>query len=620
MCGIMGYIGRRSVSDVLVDGLRQLEYRGYDSAGVALMVDGQIEVHKSQGRIDQVELLLAERGHVQATAGIGHTRWATHGKPTTVNAHPHRVGHVVLVHNGIIENYRQLRRELELRGLRPVSETDSELFGWLVYEEMEAGSDFKHAVCRALSIVRGQCSIVIVSEREPDCVIGARFGSPLVIANDPEGGVFFSSDPQPLTAYTKSMTFLEHGDIGIGYDSHFEIIDSVDGHVLERAPVLLQWTAAQMDRGGYAHFMLKEIYDQPQAMLDTLDALLDPSHTDPVTPFALADQVALRLLVAAKSVTFVACGTSFHAAMLGKYWIEALSGVKTSVEVSSEFRYRSVALAADSLIIGISQSGETADTLAVLRDMKRQGVPTLTITNVRGSTMAREADGVLYTSAGPEIGVAATKTFMVQMLVVFLLAGFLARNRKSDGGVLQHLTEDLVRMIESVRALLQPESALRVRDVAYGIGLEGVTGFFFMGRGYCYPLALEGALKLKEIAYEFAEGYAAGELKHGPIAMIDRGMVVVVLAPFDGWRDKTVSNLEEVRARGARIVGVGAPNDHDLQELCDYFIPLPAQSLDARLAPFLLAPIVQLFSYYRALMRGTDVDRPRNLAKSVTVE
>jgi glutamine---fructose-6-phosphate transaminase (isomerizing) len=620
MCGIMGYVGNRPAADILVQGLKRLEYRGYDSAGVALLTGNRIEIQKSEGRLQNVEKLLSQNTLHSSTCGIGHTRWATHGKPTTQNAHPHKTGHVVLVHNGIIENYLDIKRTLLQRGHTPLSETDSELFGFLVLDEMEKGLSLVEAVRTSFKQVHGQCSVVVMSELEPGIVVGVRNGSPLVAALDPEGGAIFASDAQPLIPFNREVIFLEQGDVAVGTQRGIEFFELQTGHSVQRSGTRLDWSVEKLDKGGYPHYMLKEIHEQPEVLVDTLNALVDRIQSE---PFTLADQPGIKFLDQAKEIIFVACGTSWHASLLAKYWIERWAKIPVNVELASEFRYREPVLAPGAVVIGISQSGETADTLAVLREVKKKGFATLAVTNVRGSTISREVDGTFYTSAGPEIGVAATKTFTTQLMVLLILAGYLAHSRKKMK--LEELIkpfEDLIRLPHILANELEENSELYKSTKAAAEQIQNVKGYFFIGRGYSYPIALEGALKLKEIAYEYAEGYAAGELKHGPIAMIDKGMVVVVLAPRDGWRDKTVSNLEEVKARGATIVGVGDSTDTDLKGLCDHWIPLPAEnrSIDPILLPFILAPVVQFFSYFRAVIQGTDVDKPRNLAKSVTVE
>jgi glutamine---fructose-6-phosphate transaminase (isomerizing) len=620
MCGIVGYVGSRPVVDILIRGLRRLEYRGYDSAGVAFFQNGDLQIRKSEGKLENVERLLsAERVGPGVTSGMGHTRWATHGKPTTQNAHPHRAGPVVLVHNGIIENYQEIKRELLAKGVKPESETDSELYGHLVAGLLESGRPFLDAVREAFQRLQGQCSVVVMSQRDPDVVVGIRNGSPLVAARDPQGGAAVASDAQPLLELTQDVVFLEHGDVAIATRDGLRFASLADGSPIQRASTRIDWSVEKLDKGGFPHYMLKEIHEQPAALVDTLNVLLDRARTE---PFPLAAQPGTEILKAAREMVLVACGTSWHAACLAKYWLERWARVPVSVELASEFRYREPVVGPGTVIVGISQSGETADTLAVLREARRLKIPTLGITNVRGSSISREADAVFYTSAGPEIAVAGTKTFTTQMLTLLAFAGYLGRERKTEG--IRELFDGMLRLPHLLTAALDPQGELVSATRAAARAVAGSRGFFFIGRGTSFPVALEGALKLKEIAYIHAEGYAAGELKHGPIAMIDKGMTVVVLAPRDPWREKTMSNLEEVKARGAVILGVGEKGDDSLRGLCDHWVPvLPlaaTAAVTASLMPFMLTPVMQLLSYELATLKGTDIDKPRNLAKSVTVE
>ena len=585
-------------------------------------LNSKIEVEKAQGKLENVEKILAPRSAEleQSVCGIGHTRWATHGKPTTQNAHPHRTGHVVLVHNGIIENYQEIRDELLARGHLPQSETDSELFGFLVFEEMEKGTSFAEAVRKSFLQIRGQCSVVVMSEKDPGVIIGVRNGSPLVAALDSEGGVFFASDAQPILEYVRDVIFLENGDLVFSNGKTLDISDLKTGKTLTRPTTRIDWSPEKLDKQGFSHYMLKEIQEQPHALIDTINGILDRAHAD---PFPLAAHPGVPLLKAAKNLVFVACGTSWHAASVGKYWLERWARIAVSVELASEFRYRDPVFAEGTVVVGISQSGETADTLAVLREMKERGVPTLAVTNVRGSTISREADATFFTSAGPEIGVAATKTFATQMMTFLLWAGFLGNERQLQEGLkpplnTQKLFQALVELPHVLKNYLAQDGEMVTSVKKAAKAMSESRGFFFMGRGLSFPIALEGALKLKEIAYVHAEGYAAGELKHGPIAMLDETMTVVVLAPQDSWREKTVSNLEEVRARGAKILGVGDVNDQLTRRLCDEWVSVP--TLDENLLPFFLMSVVQYFSFEVALIKGTDIDKPRNLAKSVTVE
>jgi glutamine---fructose-6-phosphate transaminase (isomerizing) len=617
MCGIVGYVGNRSAVEVLLKGLQRLEYRGYDSTGVAFQKGNRIEIEKSEGKLENIFKRFKEMDLNRApvsTVGIGHTRWATHGKPTTQNAHPHRTGSIVLVHNGIIENYREIKEDLMKKGHEPQSETDSELFGFLVLEELKLKKSFIDAVRFAFQKLEGACSVVVMSENDPDTVIGIRNGSPLVAGIDSEGAIYLASDPQPLLDYTKKVVYLENGDMAIAKRSGLEFRDVITGKVVQRETIELQWSVEQIDKQGYPHFMLKEIYEQPTALIDTFNSNLD--RIDP-TSFPLAKHPGVDKLMNASELHLIACGTSYYASLVGKYWLEKYARVSTQVEFASEFRYRDPVLDDRALIVGVSQSGETADTLAVLRDLKKKGKATAAVSNVRGSTISRETDGAFFTSAGPEIGVAATKSFLTQMGIFLLWTGaFLERRKK---GSADGLFEETVHLPHVLKNYLDDSSGIREKIKEAARATVTKKGFFFIGRGSSYPLALEGALKLKEIAYVHAEGYAAGELKHGPIAMIDENVVVIVLAPKDGWRDKTISNLEEVKARGAQIIGVGDPSDRHLQDLSHHFIPLPTLK-NEDLNVFPLSIVVQLFSYELATLKGTDIDKPRNLAKSVTVE
>jgi glucosamine--fructose-6-phosphate aminotransferase (isomerizing) len=621
MCGIVGYAGSRSAVDVLIGGLKRLEYRGYDSAGIAVVNNGRIEIQKSEGKLANVEKLvhaIAEDKRKSYRCGIGHTRWATHGKPTTQNAHPHRTGHVVLVHNGIIENYQEIKKEIMSKGHKPASETDSELFGFLVLDAMEGGMGLAEAVRTSFLRLHGSCTVVVMSEKEPGTFIAVRNGTPLVAAWDTEGGSIVASDAQPIIDYTRDVYFLEDGEMAVGNDKAIKFYAIKDGKPVDRLATKVDWSVEKLDKQGYDHYMLKEIHEQPVTVVDTMNEMLDRVKTD---PFPLAARPGVDLLNQATDLTLIACGTSHYATMLGKYWLERFARIPVATELASEYRYRDPVTNKGSLVVGVSQSGETADTLAVLKMMKKKGVKTLSLTNVRGSTMSREADANFYTSAGPEIGVASTKAFTAQMLSMLLWAGHLGMKQKSvEATELKRLFDDVIRLPHLLNEELTADGPLVKNVKKAAEAVQRSKGFFFMGRGYSYPIALEGALKLKEIAYVHAEGYAAGELKHGPIAMLDESMTVIVLAPQDRWREKSVSNLEEVRARGARIVGVGSQGDTEMQRLSDCWIPVNTAGLDEGLFPFLLTPVVQLFSYSLATLKGTDVDKPRNLAKSVTVE
>lgn len=633
MCGIVGYVGGRPVTDVLLKGLRRLEYRGYDSSGVALFNSGKIEVHRAAGRIAEIEPLLAKSTQSGVEGGIGHTRWATHGAPNTRNAHPHRVGDIVLVHNGIIENFREIQKMVHGKGMTPSSETDSELFAFLVQFEMaEERLGFVEAVRRSFLKITGSSSVVVMCEKQPGLIVGVRNGSPLVAASNPDLGTMLASDAQPLLDYTDTVHFLEDGDMVVCRNERVEFFEAKTGRPISRKAVHLDWSADRLDKNGYPHYMLKEIHEQPRTIRDTLNANFANSEVH--LPFDFVDHPGIKALNAAERLIIVACGTSWHSALMGKYWFERWTRLSVEVELASEFRYRRTVLRPTDLVMGISQSGETADTLAVIQDVNKRGTPTCAITNVKGSTIAREAKSVFYTCAGPEIGVASTKAFTGQMLMLICLAGKLGRDAaigQPSPAALEELSQlyrELFEVPYHVNAALERESATSkaIRDAARAT--QHSKGFFFIGRGYSFPQALEGALKLKEIAYVHAEGYAAGELKHGPIAMLEPSFTVIVMAPRDRWYEKTVSNLQEVKARGANLIAIGHADDTQVQSMCDHFIPFPIHSKGASgasvmseaLLPFLIAPMLQLFAYEIAVLKGTDVDQPRNLAKSVTVE
>jgi len=618
MCGIVGYSGPQKIIPLLLDGLKKLEYRGYDSSGISYFHDNKIYIYKSEGKIENLKKMLNEAPQAdEFTVGIGHTRWATHGKPTSVNAHPHKVGNITLVHNGIIENFQELKSEIIEKGGKPLSETDSELFGFLVYEKMQKGLSLEEAVAESFKKIRGSCSFVVLSEDNPKKMVAIRMGSPLVLATENNRGVILASDVHPIIEYSKEVIFLEDGDLVVIDGSKFNILDYKNLEPVKRKTTKIDWSAENMSKNGFAHFMLKEIYEQPKALLDTLNVLIDREQTD----FIFKNKSSVQLFNSISRCVFVACGSSYYAALLAKYWIEKWAEIPCDIEYASEFRYRNPVVPDGALVIAISQSGETADTLAVIREMRKKDIKSLAITNVKGSSLAREADAVFYTAAGPEVGVASTKSFITQIFTTFLIAHYL--DKKTSGDEKGSIFSEIVRLPFALDAVLHENSHFVkiIQEVAKK--LQDIKGFFFIGRGTSYPIALEGALKLKEIAYLHAEGYAAGELKHGPIAMIDKNMAVVVLAPKDKWHEKMISNLQEVKSRGAVIVGVGIDEDQKLKEFSDFWIPIPTgENLKWQedMYPFFLVPVVQLLSYEIALLKGTDVDQPRNLAKSVTVE
>jgi glucosamine--fructose-6-phosphate aminotransferase (isomerizing) len=612
MCGIIAYVGDRDCARFLIEGLRRLEYRGYDSAGIACdKRDGKgFQIVKAGGKLENIEREL-KGSPLSGNIGIGHTRWATHGKPNTVNAHPHRTGATVLVHNGIIENYENIRAELVSKGHQIISETDSELFGHLVEEIQKGGMGFEEAVRTAFLKLEGSCSIVVVSDRDPEKVIAIRNGTPLLVAHASKaGGCFIASDVQAVLEHTNTVTYLEDEDMVVCRRDGFQIFRLREpGKRVDRKAVTLDWTLASMDKAGFPHYMLKEIHEQPRAILDTLDNLVERD-----TGLPRFEPMAAMIKKASK-IQIVACGTAWHAALIGKYILENEARMPVEVDLASEYRYRDPVAGPDTLVLAISQSGETADTLAAIWEAKRRGAMTAAICNVRASTLTREADFTLFTAAGPEIGVASTKAFTTQVLVLMLLGQFVGRVR--DGKLDHKLPFDLhfyLRLPHLMQAALDEAGAVEA------IARECINskGFLYIARGRLFPIALEGALKMKEISYMHAEGYPAGELKHGPIALVEPSMTMVVLAPRDSLYDKTISNLQEVKARGGRIVTIGNKGDAQLQRLSDKFL---GYDFGGDWSDPLLASIpMQLLAYHVAVMKGTDVDKPRNLAKSVTVE
>ncbi|MEN8181843.1 MAG: glutamine--fructose-6-phosphate transaminase (isomerizing) [Myxococcota bacterium] len=611
MCGIVGYIGRKQrAMDVLIDGLRRLEYRGYDSAGVAIFENGGIQVRRALGKLANLEAILRDQplpGH----QGLGHTRWATHGKPSERNAHPHRAGSVVVVHNGIVENHRQLRRELEASGREIRSDTDTEIIAHLIEERVEAGSDLLRAVREATGRLVGSYALGVLCDREPGSLIAAKQGGSPIILGIGEKEAFLASDIPAILPYTRQMLFLEDGDFARLGESGVALVDEA-GHPVEREPQTIQWDPVAAEKGRYDRFMQKEIFEQPRAITDTIGTrVLEEEGQVDLDGIDLSPE----RVAAIRRIHLVACGTAYHSCLVGKYMIEQLTGIPAEVDLASEFRYRGPILEPGSLVVPVSQSGETADTLAALREGRSLGARILAICNVREATIARESDDVLYTHAGPEIGVASTKAFTTQLVALYLLAMKLgiARARFSTEQARARL-HDLVRLPRMVEATLELDEA--VRDIAQKY--FHAKNFLFLGRGILYPIALEGALKLKEISYIHAEGYAAGEMKHGPIALIDEDMPVVVIAPRDRVYDKVVSNLEEVRAREGQVIAVASEADDEIAEKASAVIRIP--DLGEYLTAVLATVPLQLLAYHVAVLKGTDVDQPRNLAKSVTVE
>ncbi len=609
MCGIIGYIGPRKTKEVLLEGLRRLEYRGYDSAGLALFHEGKVVIRRSLGKLKELERK-TEGEQFSGNLGIGHTRWATHGKPSETNAHPHKAGGVAIVHNGIIENYLALKSLLSSEGHTFKSETDTEILGHLIQRHLFKGATFEEAVRQALLQVKGSYAIAVLYEGEKDKLIAARKESPLILGlGDKEH--FVASDIPAILPYTRKMIFLEDGEMAVVQDRGFRI-STLGGEDRQRASKEILWDPVTAEKGGFKHFMLKEIFEQPRAIGDTVRGRVS---LDEGRVFLKESGLSTKALKEIRRVCIVACGTSYHAALVGKFMIEALTRIPTEVDFGSEFRYRDPIVGPHDLLLAISQSGETTDTLAAFREGKRKGMRTLSICNVVDSSLARESDGVFYTHAGPEIGVASTKAFTTQLIGLFLLALHLSENRETVGHqAIKELLEDLLKVPHQVQQTLDLNPQIEVLSKKY----MNARDFLYLGRGVNYPIALEGALKLKEISYIHAEGYPAGEMKHGPIALIDEDMPVVVLAPKGQTHEKILSNIEEVRARDGKVIALTNPTCQEVISKAKDTLLVP--ETHPLLAPILLTIPLQLLAYNVAVLKGTDVDQPRNLAKSVTVE
>jgi len=606
MCGIIGYIGGRQATPLLVGGLRKLEYRGYDSAGVSVFNNGTSKVVRCRGKLANLEAKLLE-DPAPGTAGIGHTRWATHGRPSDENSHPHKVGPISVIHNGIIENHLQLRAELAASGSKFSSETDTEIFAHLVAREIKTAENLTLAVRRALAKVRGSYAFVVMSDNEPQTLVAAKNSSPLVIGLG-ENENFIASDVTAILAETRKVIFIEEGEV-VTVTREAVAITDLEGKPITRATKTITWSAVQAEKGGFKHFMLKEIHEQPRAVADTLVGRVDLEHDD-----VLLDGVTLDV-AKIKRIVFVACGTSYHASMVGEFMIEALARIPVEVEIASEFRYRDPIIGAGDLVIAVSQSGETLDTMEAVREAKKRGAQVLAISNVLESSIPRLADHAFYTHAGPEIGVASTKAFTTQLVAMALVAIYLGKRTKTlSNERARALLGELVQLPQKMRDIVEGGAQLQVLARRYG----GAHGFLFLGRGSQYPIALEGALKLKEISYIHAEGYPAGEMKHGPIALIDENLPVVVLAPRGPFYEKVVSNLAEVRARQGKVLAIATKGDNEIGGHADDVVLVPDTALE--LQPILTVLPLQMLSYYVADGKGTDVDQPRNLAKSVTVE
>ncbi len=613
MCGIVGYVGYRRVLPILLDGLRRLEYRGYDSAGVAWVQDGSLHRVRSEGKLGNLDRLLDGIRDTPSSIGVGHTRWATHGEPSETNAHPHTdcTGSLVVVHNGIIENYYSLRQQLQREGHIFRSETDTEVLAHLIEKYLDG--DLAKAVRDALREVEGAFALGVLWQGRPDILVAARRQSPLVLGSTENEG-FLASDIPALLPYTRDVVFLDDGEMAVLSKDGIEVSRIESGRAITKAPQTISWDATMAEKAGYKHFMLKEIYEQPQAVLNTYRGRIIPDIGEVALP-----EIGLSpdLIRALKRVVLLACGTSWHAGLVAKYWIEKWVGLPVEVDLASEFRYRHLLLDKTVLTIPISQSGETADTLAGLRRAKELASPVIAVCNVVGSTITRESDGTIYTHAGPEIGVASTKAFTSQMTALYVLALYLGqvRGRLSKRDLKDKISAliDVPEMLENGLAPWH-QRAKELADIFYNY-----RDFLYLGRDINFPIALEGALKLKEISYIHAEGYAAGEMKHGPIALIDRNMPVVAIVPQDHVYEKVLSNVEEVRTRRGIIIALGAEGDEGLARVAQYVVSV-AQPGDPDINPFLHSIPLQLLAYEIAVARGCDVDQPRNLAKSVTVE
>lgn len=612
MCGIIGYVGPQGCTPILLEGLRRLEYRGYDSAGVAVInPDGDLQVRRTAGKLERLSQQLANEpllGHI----GIGHTRWATHGRPTENNAHPHQAGDIVLVHNGIIENHLALKKELIALGHTFRSETDTEILSHLIQSERASGSKtFSEAVRSALLRVRGSYAVVVLDRSQPDQIVAAKTASPLVIGMG-QGENFVASDIPAVLNHTRQFVFLGEGEMAtLGVND--VVIQRIDtGDTLPVKPTRVEWTPAMAEKGGYKHFMLKEIHEQPRALADTIGGRIsEERNTVELNEVHLSAEEAQQL----QRIVVVACGTSWHAGLVGEYFIEALARIPVEVDLGSEYRYRDPILGPGTLVIAISQSGETADTLAALRLARSRGSRVLSICNVLGSSIARESDDVIYTHAGPEVGVASTKAFSTQLASLLLLAIRLGQLR---GVVSENVSRELLSGLVKIPGIIEDVLRDNTPYVELARHFGNCRSMLYLGRGPQYPIALEGALKLKEISYIHAEGYASGEIKHGPIALIDETVPTVVVIPCDAHYEKSFNNLQEIRARGGKTIAIASEGDNEIADHADFVISVPR--VHEALLPLITTVPMQLIAYCIADFKGTDVDQPRNLAKSVTVE
>jgi len=610
MCGIVGYVGHRNCLPILIEGIKRLEYRGYDSAGVAIQTSAGLKVVKAAGKIRELEARLAKEP-LSGTAGIAHTRWATHGAPTDLNAHPHsgNNGRVALVHNGIIENYGVLKSAMQAEGHVFRTETDTEVLAHLVEKHLKRGLKLEQAVGAALDSVEGTYGIAVMCADEPGTVVGARKGSPLVVGIA-DGEYFLASDVAPIVSHTRQVVYLDDGEMAVLTPDGFHT--ATIGQVpVDKAVQEVEWDLGKIEKGGFPHFMLKEIFEQPESVRDSMRGRL-------VVEEGLARLGGLNMtaeeMLGIKRIILLGCGTSWHAALIGEYMLEEYARIPVEVEYASEFRYRNPIVDEGTTVLVISQSGETADTLAAMREARRKGARALGIVNVVGSTIARESDGGVYIHAGPEIGVASTKAFTSQVTVLALLTLALGRQRAISGEQGIEMARELEAIPGKIREILERSDAVKAIAEKY----SRHDNFIYLGRGTNFPVALEGALKLKEISYIHAEGYPAAEMKHGPIALIDENMPVVFICPRDSAYEKVASNMSEVRARSGRIIAIATEGDDEIHARADHVIHVPHTL--PMLQPLLSVVPLQLLAYHVAVLRGCDVDQPRNLAKSVTVE
>ena len=612
MCGIVGYVGEKGAVGIIVDGLKRLEYRGYDSAGIAVLDAGGLHVRRAVGRIKALEATLRDRP-ISGTVGIGHTRWATHGRPSEDNAHPHTdcTGSLVVVHNGILENYLDIKERLRAAGHVFKSETDTEVIAHLIEHHLKSNRRLEAAVKAALSEVTGSYAVGVVSASAPDRLITAKQGAGSVVVGLGRGEMFIASDIPAILSHTRDIVILEDNDFAVVTAGGVEV-STLDGEPVQREPTRILWDPIMAEKGGYRHFMLKEMYEQPRAITDTFRGRIAPETGNVVLPDVNLDPSTVASI---QRVVLVACGTAYHAAMLGRTMMEKLAGIPAEIDLGSEFRYRDALIGPETLVIAVSQSGETADTIGAAKAARLKGCPILAITNVVGSALAREATGVLLMHAGPEIGVASTKAFSTMIVAMYLLGLWLGRQR----GVL--VAEDVKKRIQDlveIPRLVEKTLELDAHIAGISRHLSAVSDFLYLGRGMQYPIALEGALKLKEISYIHAEGYAGGEMKHGPIALIADGLPVVALAPRDSTYERMLGNMEEVCAREGLLIAITHPGDKNATAKAKYVIEVPPTA--ELLAPLVTVVPLQLLAYHIAVRRGCDVDQPRNLAKSVTVE